>query len=44
MLSKIKRNKDPKTRKDRKVIRKYRITNTIDIPSIKEDLHQNIKI
>ena len=38
ILSEIERNKDPKTRKARKVIRKYKITNVIDIPSIKEEL------
>ena len=38
VLSEIERNKDPKTRKARKVIRKYKITNVIDIPSIKEEL------
>ena len=40
ILGKIERNKDPKTRKARKVIRKYEITITIDIPSIKEELKQ----
>ena len=29
ILSKIERNKDPKTRKARKVLRKYKITNVI---------------
>ena len=38
IVSEIERNKDPKTRKARKVIRKYKITNVIDIPSIKEEL------
>ena len=34
ILSEIERNKVPKTRKARKVIRKYKITNAVDIPSI----------
>ena len=38
VLSKIDRNKDPKTRKPRKVIRKYRIKNVIDIASIIKEL------
>ena len=38
ILSEIERNKDPKTRKARKVIRKYKITRVIDIPSIKGEL------
>ena len=37
-LSEIERNKDPKARK----YTKYKITNTIDIPSIKEELKQKI--
>ena len=44
ILSEIARNKDPKTRKARKLIRKYKITNAIDIPSIKEDLKQKIQV
>ena len=40
MLSEIERNKDPNTRKARKVIRKYKITSANDIPSIKEELMQ----
>ena len=44
ILSKIERNKDPKTRKARKVIRKYKITSAIDIPSIKEKLKQKIQV
>ena len=40
MLSEIERNKDPKTRKARKVIRKYKITSANDIPSINEELMQ----
>ena len=38
ILSKIKRNKDSKRRKARKIIRKYKVTNAIDIPNIKEKL------
>ena len=44
ILSEIERNKDPKTRKARNVIRKYKITNVIDIPSIKEELKQKIQV
>ena len=44
MLSKIERNKDPNTRKARKVIRKYQIENAIDIPSIKEELKQKMEV
>ena len=44
ILSIIERNKDLKTRKARKVIRKYKITNAIDIPSIKEELKQKIQV
>ena len=44
ILSEIGRNKDPKTRKARNVIRKYKITNVIDIPSIKEELKQKIQV
>ena len=44
ILSEIGRNKDPKTRKARNVIRKYKITNVIDIPSIKEALKQKIEV
>ena len=36
ILNKIEKSKDPKTRKARKVVRKYKITNANDIPSIKE--------
>ena len=43
ILSEIERNKDPITRKAKKVIRKYKLTNVIDIPSIKEELKQNYK-
>ena len=44
ILSKIERNKDPKTRKARKLIGKYKITNAIDIPNIKEELKQKIQV
>ena len=44
ILSEIERNKDPKTRKARKVIRKYKILNVIDIPSIKEELKRKVQV
>ena len=44
MLSEIERNKDSKTRKARKVIRKYKITNATANPSIKEELKQKIQV
>ena len=44
ILSEIERNKDPKTRKARKVIRKYKIRSAIDIQSIKEELKQKIQV
>ena len=44
ILRKTERNKDRKTRKARKVIGKYKITNVIDIPSIKEELKQKIQV
>ena len=44
ILNEIERNKDPKTRKARKVVRKYKVTNVIDIPSIKEELKQKIQV
>ena len=44
ILSEIKRNKDPKTRKTRKVIRKYKITSANDIPSTKEELKQKMQV
>ena len=44
ILSKIGKNKDPKTRKARKLIGKYKITNAIDIPNIKEELKQKIQV
>ena len=43
ILSEIERNKDPKARKAREVIRNYKITSAIDIPSIKEELKQKIQ-
>ena len=42
ILSKTERNKDPKTRKARKVIRKYKITGANEIPSIKEKTKQKL--
>ena len=44
IFSETDRNKDPQTRKARKVIIKYKITNVIDIPSIKEELKQTIQV
>ena len=44
MLSEIERNKDRKTRKARNVIRKDKIKNFIDIPSIKEEIKQKIQV
>ena len=44
ILSGTERNKDPKTRKARKVIRKYKITNAINIPSIRVELEQEIQV
>ena len=44
ILSEIERNIDPKTKKARNVIRKYKIKNVIDIPSIKEELKQKIQV
>ena len=44
ILSKIEGNKDPQTRKARKVIRKYKITSANDIPSIKKELKQKMKV
>ena len=38
------KNKDPKTRKARKVIRKYKIRNITDIQSIKEQLKQKLQV
>ena len=42
ILSKTERNKDPKTRKARKVIRKYKFTGANEIPSIKEKTKQKL--
>ena len=44
ILSEIEKNKNPKTRKARMVIRKYKITNVIVIPSIKEKLKQKRQV
>ena len=44
ILSKIERNKDSKTRNLRKVIRNCKITNAIDISSIKGELKQKIQV
>ena len=44
IISEIERDKDQKTRKARGVIRKYKITNTNDIPSIKEEPKQKMQI
>ena len=43
-FSEIERSKDTKTRKAKKVIRKYKITNVIDIPSIEQELKQKIHV
>ena len=43
ILRETERKEDPKTRKARKFIRKYKITNAIDIPSIKEEPKQKIQ-
>ena len=42
ILSKTERNKDPKTREARKVIRKCKITGANEIPSIKEKTKQKL--
>ena len=44
ILSEIERNKDPKNQKSQNVIREYKITIGIDIPSIKEELKQKIQV
>ena len=44
ILSQIERNKNPKTRKARKVIRTYKITGANDVPSIKEELKQKMQV
>ena len=41
ILRNIERDKDPKTRKARMVIRKYKIASAIDIPSIKEEFYNS---
>ena len=43
ILSEVERNKDSNTRKARNAIRKYKITDYIDIRSIKEELKQRIQ-
>ena len=44
ILSEKKRNKDPKTKKARKVIRKYKITSDNDIPNITEELKEKMQV
>ena len=44
ILIEIERNKDPKTRKARKDVRKYKITSANDIPSTKEKLKQKMQV
>ena len=44
ILGGTERNKDPKARKARKAIRKYKITNAINIPSIRAELEQEIQV
>ena len=44
ILCKRERNKYPKTRKTRKVLGKYKITNVIDIPNIKEELKKKMLV
>ena len=44
ILSEIKRNKDSKPWKFRKLIRKCKITNVVDIPSIKEELKRKTQV
>ena len=44
ILSQIERNKNPKTRKARKVIRTYKITGANDVPNIKEELKQKMQV
>ena len=44
ILSEIQINENPKTRKAKKVIGKYKITNAIEIPSIKQELKQNMQV
>ena len=44
ILDEMEKNKDPKTRKARKVIRKSKLRNFIDITSIKEEMKQKIQV
>ena len=44
VLSETKRDKDPKTRKARKDIRKYKITSDNDITNIKEELKEKTQV
>ena len=44
ILSEIQINENPKIRKAKKVIGKYKITNAIEIPSIKQELKQNMQV
>ena len=44
ILIKIERNKYLKTRKTKKLMRKYKITSANDIPSIKEELKDKVKV
>ena len=44
ILTETERNKDPKRRKARMVIRKYKITSAINIPTIKEELKQKRQV
>lgn len=44
ILTKIKRNNNPNTRKARTVVQKYKIPNTNDIPNIKEQHKQKMQV
>ena len=44
IISEIEQNKDPKAKKARKFMRKYKITSVIDIPSIKKELKQKMQV
>ena len=44
IFSEIKKNEDPKTRKAREVIRKYKITSANDILSFKDELNQKMQV
>ena len=44
IISEIEQNKDPKTKKARKFMRKCKITSVIDIPSIKKELKQKMQV